>query len=383
MALKLVDQERSADPSASLIIDTDVHNAVPPDAVGALSRYLPDRWAGYLDLIGARSLGEDVLVRMRPATARADAWPPNGKGPGEDPDFAREQLLEKWGIDHAILNNTSGTWQPYIGGNQPAKLTVALMHALNEWNREQWLGHDSRWLSAICVPVEHPDAAAREIALRRESEDADRWVQILLADRLERPIGHEKYRPMLEAAAHYDIPIAFHPGGRGMNPITASGWPSTYYEDHVGYPQAAFSQLASLIFEGVFDRLPGLKVVIVEGGYSWSAPFAWRLDRCWNLLHEEVPHLARRPSEYLAQHVWFTTQPVEEPERPAWFTGMVDQMRSVGLADRLMFSTDYPHWDFDAPSEAIPRTLSAPDRAAIMYRTASALYRIPVHQVSR
>src|SRR5690348_8402714 len=115
---------------ASVIIDTDVHNAVPPDAVGALTRYLPARWAGYLDVIGARSLGEDVLVRMRPATARADSWPPNGKGPGEDPDFAREQLLEAWGIDHAILNNTSGTWQPYIGGNQPSKLTVALMHAL-------------------------------------------------------------------------------------------------------------------------------------------------------------------------------------------------------------------------------------------------------------
>jgi uncharacterized protein len=381
MALDVAGSPPRSNSAARVIIDADVHNAVPPDAIGALSPHLPVRWARYLDAIGARSLGEDVLVRMRPATARADSWPPNGKGPGEDPDFARQQLLDAWGIDYAILNNTSGTWQPYIGGNQPSGLTVSLMHALNEWNREQWLGHDPRWLSAICVPFEHPEAAAREIALRRDGDQAERWVQVLLADRMERPIGHEKYRPMLEAAAHYDIPIAFHPGGRGMNPITASGWPSTYYEDHVGYPQAAFSHLASLIFEGVFDRLPSLRVVVVEGGYSWVAPFSWRLDRCWALLRDEVPDLLRKPSEYLREHVWFTTQPVEEPENPAWFAAMYEQMRSVGLSDRLMFSTDYPHWDFDAPSEAIPRALGEADRSAIMYRTASTLYRIPVHEV--
>jgi predicted TIM-barrel fold metal-dependent hydrolase len=367
--------------SAPMLIDTDVHNAVPPDAIRALSPHLPTRWAQYLETVGARSLGEDVLVRMRPATARADSWPPNGKGPGEDPDFAREQLLDTWGIDYAILNNTSGTWQPYIGGNQPAGLTVALMHALNEWNAEHWLAHDQRWLSAVCVPFEHPREAAREIALRREGGQAERWVQVLLADRLERPIGHEKYRPLLEAAAHYGLPIAFHPGGRGMNPITASGCPSTYYEDHVGYPQAAFSHLASLIFEGVFDRLPALKVVVVEGGYSWAAPYAWRIDRCWTILRDEVPDLRRRPSEYLRDHVWFTTQPVEEPERPRWFAAMYEQLRSAGLAERLMFSSDYPHWDFDAPTEAIPRSLGEADRAAILYRTASLLYRIPVHEV--
>lgn len=357
------------------MIDADVHNAIPPQAVVALAPYLPERWTRYLDLIGLRSVGEDMLVRMRPATARSDAWPP-GKGPGEDEPFARMQLLDAYGIDAAILNNTSGNWQPFIGGNQPAELGVALMHALNEWTQSEWLAADPRWYGAICVAFEEPDAAADEITLRREGDYANRWVQVLLANRFEKPIGNRKYWPLWEAAAEHGLPVALHPGGRGMNPITASGWPSYYYEDHVGYPQAIFNHLASLIFEGVFDRWPTLRVVMAEGGYSWAAPYAWRLDSAWRLLRDEVPHLERRPSEYLREHVWFTTQPVEEPERAEWFPAMYDQLVRAGLGDHLMFSSDYPHWDFDAPSEAIPRTLAAEVRSAILAGNASRLYGI-------
>jgi uncharacterized protein len=365
-------------PRALTIIDTDVHNAVPPDSIHALGPYMSKRWARYLELIGARSLGEDPLIRARPATSRSDAWPPNGKGPGEDPDFVRRQLLDAYGIHCGILNNTSGTWQPYIGGNQPAGLTIELMHALNDWAADEWLAIDRRWRSSICVPFEEPAAAAREIALRRDGPDADRWVQVLLADRLEKPIGNPKYWPMLEAAAEHGVPLAFHPGGRGMNPITGCGWPSYYYEDHVGYPQAAFSHLASLIFEGAFDRWPQLKVVLVEGGYSWAVPYAWRLDGAWRLLREEVPELERKPSEYLRDRVWYTTQPMEEPERPQWFPAMYRQMERAGLGNRLMFSTDYPHWDFDSPTHALPRSLDQDTRRRILAENASALYGIPL-----
>ena len=364
--------------AATTIIDCDVHNAIPPDSIGALGQYMPKQWRDYLALVGSRSLGEDVLIRARPMTSRSDAWPPNGKTPGEDPDFARSQLLDAYGIHRAILNNMSGNWQPFIGGNQPTGLTNALMHALNEWCVEAWLDQDERWYSSICVPFEDPGAAAAEIRLRRSGPLADRWVQVLLTDRMEKPVGNPKYWPMLEAAAEAGIPIVFHPGGRGMNPITGCGWPSHYYEDHVGYPQAAFSHLASLIFEGAFDRFPTLKVVMAEGGYSWAAPFAWRLDSSWRLLQAEVPGLQRAPSDYLREHVWFTTQPIEEPERPEWFAAIYEQMRRAGLGDRLMFSTDYPHWDFGGPETSPLQNLDEAARHAILAGNASALYGIPL-----
>ncbi len=364
--------------SALPIIDADVHNAVPPDALSALGPHLSARWRRYLEQFGARSLGEDVLIRARAHTARSDAWPPGGGTPGTDAGFAASQLLDRHGIHAAVLNNMSGNWQPFIGGNQPDALSVALMHALNEWGQTAWLAADPRWFASICVPFEVPEAAAAEIDRRRGGTDSGRWVQVLLADRLEKPVGHTKYWPILEAAAHHGLPIAFHPGGRGMNPITGCGWPSFYYEDHVGYPQAALSHLASLIFEGAFDRWPNLKVVLAEGGYSWAVPFAWRLDSCWRMLREEVPHLQRPPSEYVRERVWFTTQPIEEPEAPASLVALLAQLERAGLGDRLMFSSDYPHWDFDNPDVVLPRALGPDRRARILAATASALYGIPL-----
>jgi predicted TIM-barrel fold metal-dependent hydrolase len=79
-----------------------------------------------------------------------------------------------------------------------------------------------------------------------------------------------------------------------------------------------------------------------------------RFDSAWRVMRDEVPELPRRPSDYLRERVWFTSQPIEEPEDPAW---LPEVLAYAGVSNRLMFSTDYPHWDFDNPFEAIPRSL--------------------------
>ena len=63
-------------------------------------------------------------------------------------------------------------------------------------------------------------------------------------------------------------------------------------------------------------------------------------------MRDEVPHVKRPPSEYIREHVWFTTQPIEEPANP-------QHLRDLDRLDRLgppLFSTDYPHWDYDDPT---------------------------------
>ena len=91
-----------------------------------------------------------------------------------------------------------------------------------------------------------------------------------------------------------------------------------------------------------------------------------------------MPDLERKPSEYLRDRVWYTTQPMEEPERPQWYPAMYRQMERAGLGNRLMFSTDYPHWDFDSPTHALPRSLDQDARRRILAENASALYGIPL-----
>ncbi len=58
-----------------------------------------------------------------------------------------------------------------------------------------------------------------------------------------------------------------------------------------------------------------------------------------------MPFLRQKPSEYVRQNIWVTTQPIEEPERPR---DMLSTLEWIGI-DRIMFSTDYPHWDQDDP----------------------------------
>src|SRR5207245_2304801 len=160
--------------------------------------------------------------------------------------------------------------------------------------------------------------------------------------------------PMFEAAVAHDLPIGMHFGSQGGQPITGAGWPSMYLEDHAGMSTAFQAQVISLICEGVFERFPQLKIVLIEGGFAWVPPLAWRLDAAWRKLRDEVPHLQRKPSEYVAEHIWLTTQPMEEPPRAEQFAQLLEQ--APWLQRRLMFSTDYPHWDFDDPDQALPST---------------------------
>jgi predicted TIM-barrel fold metal-dependent hydrolase len=345
------------------IIDCDIHNTMPSHAT--LARYLPERWQRHLAGYGLRfyALGA-YYPRLNPNAARTDAWPPGGAPPGSDLEFMRRQLLDAWNIEYGVLNPL------YLAGEQPnPAYSEALAQALNEWLIAEWLEPEPRLRASIVVPYEDGELAAAEID--RRGADG-RFVQVLLVTRTREPLGRRKYWPMYAAAVRHGLPIGIHFGGAGGWPITGAGWPSFYMEDHTGMPQAFQAQIISLVCEGVFEQFPTLKIVLIEGGFAWLPPLMWRLDRSWRRLRDEVPHLRRPPSEYIREHFWFTTQPIEEPPNPAYFGQLLEQL---DMDDRMMFATDYPHWDFDAPDQAIPANLPPTLRRNIMAENARAFYR--------
>ena len=82
--------------------------------------------------------------------------------------------------------------------------------------------------------------------------------------------------------------------------------------------------------------------------------------------------MRRKPSEYVREHVRFTTQPLEDVN-----VGMYrEYLEMMDLGDCMMFSTDYPHWSYDAPEWAI-RRFPADQRERIMRGNATALYGLP------
>ena len=343
------------------LVDCDIH--VAGRSQRDYAEHLAPRWRRHLELFGAARPNGANYPRANDHAARTDSWPPGGGPPGSDLDFLREQLLDRWDMDIGVLTPLVGS-----GGQRNLEFGAAYASAVNDWQRERWLEPEPRLRGSINVEYEDGEFAAREID--RVADDK-RFVQVLLYIRTAEPLGRRKYWPLYEAATRHDLPVAVHFGGNGGFPITGAGWPSFYIEDHAGMPTAFQSQVTSLVVEGVFERFPTLRFVLIEGGFAWLAPLMWRLDDAYARLREEVPHLRRKPSEYLREHLWLTTQPMEEPDRPEQLAALLGDLDMDG---RLMFATDYPHWDFDAPDQAIPPSLGSERLRAIRAGNANRLY---------
>lgn len=357
------------------VIDTDVHSFALPLSPH-ISKYVARRWVDHMRMVGTQmsTRGGGERPRQRQFAHRTDSMPPNGGLPGTDPAFATEQLLDAYGMSAAMLNDVVPATMLTGSDRYPRELTFELTRAYNEW-RKEWFEHDPRWYASINVPFEAPEAAVREIErCRGEARYRDHWAQVLFCGGSDQPFGNPKYWPIYEACEAEGIPVGIHAAGGKRG--SACGWTNFYFEDHTGMALVDFPIVASFIFEGVFDRFPKLQVALLELGWSWVPPYAWRLDACHRVMGAEVPHLQRKPSEYLREHFWLTTQPMEEPEDPAWLAGLYELIEAFGLDDRLMFSTDYPHWDFDPPEavDSMPATM----RRKILGENASELYGIPL-----
>ncbi len=343
------------------VIDCDIHNAMPNNET--LYRYLSPRWRRYHEMMGVRGHIGSAYPRAMPNAARHDAWPPSGLPPGGDLDFMRSQLLDAWNLEIGVLNCLFG-----VGGATNVEFGAALAAAVNDWQIAEWLEPEPRLRAALAVPYEDATASAAEID-RVGAHPG--YVQVLFLARTREPMGHRKYWPIYEAAVRHNLPIGIHFGGAGGGPITGAGWPSHYIEDHGGMPQAFQPQVISLVTSGVFEHFPTLQIVLIEGGFAWLPPLMWRLDQSWRRLKEETPYLQRAPSEIIREHFWLTTQPIEEPPQPLFFTQLLSHL---DMNDRLMFATDYPHWDFDAPDRALPSTLPPALTAQILAGNARQLY---------
>jgi len=123
----------------------------------------------------------------------------------------------------------------------------------------------------------------------------------------------------------------------------------------VAEAQSFQSQLLSLIYEGVLGKYPGLKVVLMESGVSWLPPFMWRANKTWRGVRVEVPWVERPPAELIRDQVRLTIQPFDGPVDPDDVGRIMEQ---IGSESMLLFSTDYPHWQFDGDA-AVPPGFSA------------------------
>ena len=175
-------------------------------------------------------------------------------------------------------------------------------------------------------------------------------MQVLLLASGDQPLGKRVHWPIYAAAERHGLTIGIHAGSNYHNPPTSVGWPSYYTEDYVAQAQAFQSQLTSLICEGVFNRYPKLKIVLLESGWTWLPAHLWRLTKYWRGLRMEIPWVDRAPSDIVRSNVRLSLQPTDAPPDRDALLRIIDHLQSDDL---LLFSTDYPHWQFDGLS-ALP-----------------------------
>jgi uncharacterized protein len=362
------------------LVDADVHPSFSQPWPDELAPYLSPAWQfkfrggeAYRSRFGKEWSGLAFTIPFNgsyPRTGspvRTDLITSDEPVPATDPKRSAVELLDRYGIDRAILITQSVIG---IGAMPNWEAAAQIAAASNDWLVDRWLTHDSRWRGTITVAAQDPQGAAAEI----ERHAADRRFVAVFISPGSVLLGDRTYFPIYAAAERLGLAVMLHvTGTEGLAPTgppLAGGTPTYHFVWRMNYAHPYQAYLASMIGNGVFETFPKLRVVFTEMGFAWLPDLMWRMDSFWKSAREDTPWIKRPPSEYVKAHCRFTTQPFIEPahrRHTAQILDMIDARRT------LMFSTDYPHWDFDEPLR-ISQELPAEVRQAVLAQNAIATF---------
>ena len=344
---------------AAPIIDSDVHEMMSSPKV--LLPYMAREWHQYFDSGWTYPFFFTYGYPTEAGFARADAVPETGPA-GSDFELMRRQLLDPFDVEVAILTSL------FFPGDMRVQYEFgnALASAYNDWVTDAWLTRDARLRGSVCVNVGDPQAAAAEID--RVGQRAD-YIQVMLGPS-DVGYGESRFDPIFAAADRNGLGIALHPSARAT---TGIGYPELLVEWRTLAPVQHFqAHLVSMVMHGVLERYPNLRITFTEAGWTWLPHLLWRMDENYRSLRREVPWLKLLPSEYIQRQVRFTSQPLESLTAEQFVT----VLEMMGGPQMLMFSSDYPHWDFDSPLRGFPANLPADVRRKVTYENAKEWYRL-------
>ncbi len=340
------------------VVDLDVHVYETP---AALAPHCAQPWRTSLEYFA--SLPQSYLGTPGFAPY-LDAWP------DFPPDSPRRQTvtspaqlrgdLDDLGIDIAVLIPDCFLLHAAI---RQTDYALELARAYNRWLTGEWLTEDNGVKGAVLAPHHDPLVAAEEI---RAYADHPNIAAIYLPTSCVDPLyGHRRYDPLYDAAQETGLPVILH---SGLNvhpafPFNLHGYETAFAAHALAHPFSMMANLASIVETGVPVRFPGVRFVFTEAGLTWVPFFLLRLDRDYVTMRREVPFYTDKPSVYLKQCTYFSTQPIEEPDRLGDLATFISLFEGE---DNVVFASDWPHWDFDHPLKAMQIPVSDEALAKIM-----------------
>ena len=276
---------------------------------------------------------------------------------------ARNRVIDHDGVTAEVLfpdGVTEMNSPPFGAGfSMPVENTVPELQwegcrAHNRWLREFVEMEPDRRIGLACIPVVWDiDDAVKEIHWARDH--GLRGIILPTSFGSLAPYHHPRYDPVWATCQELEMPIHFHSGGAPAGDYFGAIPPT---EDSVELPGAMgiyvsevcwwnVRPLTFLIWGGVFERFPTLKVAITEGTTIWVPEYLALLDHRYDTTHyaqklgDYHSHMKSKPSEYFARNVKLGASCM--PRREA------EQRFDTGIK-QIMWGTDYPHpegsWPF-------------------------------------
>lgn len=314
--------------------------------------------------VHAHALSEDVVRRM--VDTPGFGWPLEATGPsryryaGGNP---LDPLIYDLGARLDTLKQRDVTLQllsppPSVIANGDKVVSLDEARRFNQ--STAWLvANGEGRLAGFAVPaLGEPSRAADEL---RRAVEQDGFVGVVLSTAAgSLPLDNPTFEPLFSTIEALDLLVFMHPTSSALSTAQTDYTLRTL----VGWPTETTIAVTRLIFAGVLERHPRLKIVLSHGGGT-LANLAGRLDLGWSApVYEANPacraNITRAPSCFLKDLYYDTV--VADPQ-------MLGFLVQAYGADHVLFGTDFPYEIGDADgSLAMPtlERLAAGDRVKIM-----------------
>jgi uncharacterized protein len=227
-----------------------------------------------------------------------------------------------------------------IGLHPRPEVATQLLMAYNRWFTETILGPDPRIKTMLGLPFENPEASLRTV---REYADHPGVIGFLVTSQRSVGVHRNEYMPLYAELQERGKPLGFHAGPNQNDSMTSTM--NKFLSAHaISFVTCNMTHMTNWVINGMGERFPNLKVIWIESGLAWVPFMMQRLDHEYQLRQSDAPLLTKMPSDYMRE-MYYTSQPLEVTD----FGLLESTFRAVDAEHTLLYSSDWPHWDFDVP----------------------------------
>ncbi|KJK18160.1 amidohydrolase [Burkholderiaceae bacterium 16] len=244
-----------------------------------------------------------------------------------DFDDIRIGEMDRAGIDFTVLSQTG----PGVQGETDRAAAVGRARENNDFLAAQVARHPTRFAGFAALPMHDPVTAANE--LERAVKQLGFKGALVNGHTQGKYYDDPAYDAFWERMQELDVPMYLHPTDAYAMPHVYAGHPEISGAAW-GWGVETASHALRLLFSGVFDRFPRLKIIL--GHMGEGLPFQrWRFDSRFAVYSHGI-RLAKKPSDYIGSNIVITTSGVCSP---AALNGAIAEMG----AEAVLFSVDYPY----------------------------------------